>query len=87
MHNLDNIMSEGFVAGDHLQMIVTGGTTDAATTQKSTSQISTLTVVGAEQRILQIPLHAEQLQLIQGFGHLRRRNDMHLVAIILFQAS
>ena len=60
---------------------------NAATTQKSTSQISTLTVVGAEQRILQIPLHAEQLQLIQGFGHLRRRNDMHLVAIILFQAS
>ena len=57
MHNLDNIMREGFVAGDHLQMIVTGRTTDAAAAQKGTAQISTLTVMRTEQGVLQIALH------------------------------
>ena len=86
MHNLNYIKCKGFVAGDHLQMIVTGGTTNAATTQKGAPQIRALAVVRAQQRILQIALHAQQLQLVQCFCHLRRGNNVHLVAIILFQA-
>ena len=31
MHNLDDIMGKGFIAGDHFQMIVTGGSANAAT--------------------------------------------------------